>query len=143
MSGLVTKETNRSVGKYIDGIGNNSKIEDSKLLLSIIKEITGEKPKVWGNEKILDFLIGFGKYTYKRKSGKEEFEWFNIGFAPRKNKITIYLNFDINEEDQLLKDLGKCKWGKGCLYINKLKDINIEILKQLILKGMNKDGFLK
>jgi len=121
MSGLVTKETNRSVGKYIDGIGNNSKIEDSKLLLSIIKEITG----------------------YKRKSGKEEFEWFNIGFAPRKNKITIYLNFDINEEDQLLKDLGKCKWGKGCLYINKLKDINIEILKQLILKGMNKDGFLK
>jgi len=138
MPGLVTKETDRSVTNYLDQIGNESKKEDSRVLLSIMEEMTQKPPKIWGNEMVPDFLIGFGKYKYKRKSGKEEFEWFNMGFAPRKNKITIYMNFDISLEEQLLKDLGKCKWGKGCLYINKLKDVDLEILKQLILKGKDK-----
>ena len=134
MSGLVTKETNRSVKEFINNIGNNSKKEDSQKLLDLISEITQKEPKVWGNHQVPDFLIGFGKYQYTRKKGKEEFEWFNVGFAPRKTKLTIYLNFDISQETELLEKLGKCKWGRGCLYINKLEDVNIEALRELIEK---------
>ena len=135
MSGLATKETNRSVKAFIEGIDNASKQEDSQQLLKIIEEATGLMPKVWGNEKVPDFLIGYGKYKYKRKGSKEEFEWFNVGFAPRKTKLTVYLTFDINEQMDLLENLGKCKWGKGCLYINKLADVNVAVLKQLIQRS--------
>ncbi len=132
MAGLATIETNRSVSAYINNIESVSKQEDSKVLVSLIEEVTGHKAKVWGNEKVPDFLIGFGKYKYKRKAGNEEFEWFNVGFAPRKTKMTVYLTFDIGQEEALLKKLGKCKWGKGCLYINKLADVDLKYLKQLI-----------
>ncbi|WP_070138490.1 DUF1801 domain-containing protein [Crocinitomix algicola] len=135
MAGLATKETGRSVQNFIESLGNNSKQADSNVILKLMGEVTGYEPKVWGNEKVPDFLIGFGKYKYRRKGSKEEFEWFNVGFAPRKSKITVYLTIDINEEIELLGKLGKCKWGKGCLYINKLSDINLDILKQLIEKS--------
>ena len=131
MAGLATKETNKSVKDFINSVSPASKQEDAKVLTEMIEKISGYEPKIWGD----NFIIGFGKYKYKRKGGKEEFEWFKVGFAPRKTKITIYLTFDINEEIDLVKQLGKCKWGKGCLYINKLADINIDILKQLITKS--------
>ena len=133
--GLVTKETDRSVTDFIDKIDSESKQRDSKELLRLIQEVAGMEAKVWGNEKEPDFLIGFGKYRYKRKGGKEEFEWFNIGFAPRKTKLTIYLTFDLDKQQALLSKLGKCKWGKGCLYINKLADIDQGVMRQLIEKG--------
>ena len=131
MAGLVTKETNKSVSKFRKSIESESKREDSKDLLTIMEEASGFKPKVWGD----NFLIGFGKYTYQRKGKKEEYEWFHLGFAPRKTKLTIYLTFDISKEEKLLKKLGKAKWGKGCLYINKLSDIDIKVLKKLIEKS--------
>jgi hypothetical protein len=137
MAGLVTKETDRSVQDFILSIENKSKQADSLSIVKIMQEVTGKEPKIWGNEKVPDFLIGFGKYAYQRKGSKESFEWFNVGFAPRKTKLTIYLTFDISEEVGLLDKLGKCTWGKGCLYINKLADINLDILKQLIEKGKN------
>ncbi len=135
MSGLATKETNRSVDNFISQIDSSSKQEDAKIILDLITKVTGQTPKVWGNDKVPDFLIGFGKYTYKRKGSNEEFEWFNVGFAPRKTKLTIYLTFDVNEESKLLKQLGKCKWGKGCLYINKIANIDLATLEKLVLKS--------
>ena len=131
MAGLATQETNKSVDKFIESVGNASKQEDSKKILAIMQEVTGHKPKVWGD----NFIIGFGNYKYKRKSGKEEYEWFNVGFAPRKTKLTLYLTFDLTAEKELLDKLGKCKYGKGCLHINKLADVDIEVLKQLITKS--------
>ncbi|WP_431157683.1 DUF1801 domain-containing protein [Winogradskyella poriferorum] len=131
MAGLATKETNKSVEGFINAVDSKSKQDDSRVLLKLIEEVTGYKPKVWGD----NFIIGFGKYKYKRKQGKEEYEWFNVGFAPRKTKITIYLTFDINKEQELISKLGKCKWGKGCLYVNKLQDIDLNILRKLILKS--------
>ncbi|WP_422104589.1 DUF1801 domain-containing protein [Winogradskyella sp.] len=133
MAGLATQETDKSVSEYIDRIENDTKREDSKTLIKIMSEITGHEPKIWGDY----FIIGFGKYKYKRKNGKEEFEWFNVGFAPRKAKMTIYLTFDISTEKELTSRLGKCKWGKGCLYVNKLADIDLEVLRQLITKSEN------
>jgi hypothetical protein len=137
MSGLATKETTRSVDDFIDSIDSSTKREDSKVLTKLMSEVTGKPPKVWGNDKVPDFLICFGNYKYKRKGGKEEFEWFNVGFAPRKNKLTIYLTCDLSQLEGDLKQLGKCKWGKGCLYINKLDDIELSVLKQLIDKSKN------
>lgn len=131
MSGLATKQTNRSVSKFLDSIESESKKADSKLLCDIIERITGHPPKIWGD----NFIIGFGNYTYTRKGKKEKYEWFNVGFAPRKNKITVYLTFDISKQEKLLKELGKCKWGKGCLYINKLADVNMTVLEKLIEKS--------
>ena len=128
---LATQETDKSVSAYIESIEHEGKRNDSKTLIKLMSEITGHEPKIWGDY----FIIGFGKYKYKRKQGDEEFEWFNVGFAPRKSKITIYLTFDINQEQELTSKLGKCKWGKGCLYVNKLADIDLGILKKLIAKS--------
>ncbi len=133
MSGLATKQTNKSVNKFIESVGSDSKQEDAKTLVKLMQDITGHEPKVWGD----NFIIGFGKYTYTRKQGKEEFEWFNVGFAPRKTKLTVYLTTDLTQQETLLKKLGKCKFGKGCLYINKLADVDLEVLKQLIEKSKN------
>ena len=130
MAGLVTKETDKSVEAFIESIQSPSKREDSYKLIKIITELSGFEPKIWGD----NFIIGFGKYSYTRKNGKEEFEWFHLGFAPRKTKITIYLTCDLTKEEELLQRLGKCNWGKGCLYIKKLADIDLEVLKKLIQK---------
>lgn len=133
MAGLATKETNKSVDAFIDSIDNKSKQQDSKILLSMMQEITGHKAKIWGD----NFIVGFGKYTYRRKNQKEDLEWFNVGFAPRKSKMTIYLTMDLTQHEDLLGLLGKCSWGKGCLYINKLADVDMEILRELITKSKN------
>lgn len=139
MAGLVTKETDRSIENYLSGIGNSAKVADSRILIDLMQDLTGKEAKVWGNEKVPDFLIGFGKYNYRRKGGKETFTWFKIGFAPRKNKITVYLNHDITSEPELLRDLGKYKYGKGCLYLNKLADVNLYVLQELLKKGLAAD----
>ena len=96
-----------------------------------LTEVTGEEPKIWGD----NFIVGFGKYTYQRKGSKEDHEWFNIGFAPRKKNLTVYLTYDIGQEEELLARLGKCTWGKGCLYINKLADVDLDVLREILTKG--------
>lgn len=131
MAGLVTKETDKSVPDFIESIEHASKREDSKTLVALMQEVTGQEPKIWGD----NYIVGFGKYTYTRKGKKEEFEWFNVGFAPRKSKLTVYLTLDLTQQEEKLKALGKCKWGKGCLYINKLADVDLDILKELIAKS--------
>jgi hypothetical protein len=126
---LATVETKKSVSACINSIEDENKREDCKKLLEIIGDITGKKPKIWGD----NFMIGFGKYKYKQKGKNEELEWFNIGFAPRKTNITLYLTCYL-EKEPLVKELGKVKHGKGCLYIKKLEDVNISVLKKMIEK---------
>ncbi|MFY0630553.1 MAG: DUF1801 domain-containing protein [Flavobacteriaceae bacterium] len=128
--GLTTQETNKNVLNYIETIDSASKREDAKAILAMMQKITGCEAKIWGDY----FIIGFGKYTYQRKGGKEEFEWFHVGFAPRKTKITLYLTMDIAQEQEFLDQLGKYKHGKGCLYINKLADVDATVLHKLIEK---------
>ena len=137
MGNLATVETKKSVTKFINSLKDKTKREDSKQLVNIIKKITGKPPKIWGN----NFIIGFGKYTYTRKNSKDEFEWFHVGFAPRKTNITLYLTCDIAKEQALLKKLGKCTWGKGCLYIKSLEDVDIAVLKKLIAKYKDSSWF--
>ncbi len=126
---LVNTETDKSVEEFIEQVPNKRRKEDSKRLLQIIKEITGIEPKIWGIS-----IIGFGKYKYKRKNG-EEYEWFNVGFSPGKAHMTVYVMFDLEQEKELLTQLGPCKNGRGCLYIKKLEEVDISILKKIIKKS--------
>lgn len=128
MNTLKTQETNKEISALFNSLPENKLKKDSLNLLNILKRITGKKPKIWGD----NFIIGFGSYSYFRKNNKTEFKWFNVGFAPRKNKITIYLTCDLTQYEEFLNKMGKCKWGKGCLYINKLEDINLNMLEDLI-----------
>jgi len=100
-----------------------------------MKAITGEEPKMWGAS-----IIGFGDLHYKYASGREG-DTFKCGFSPRKTKISLYLmGCDINQANEILSRLGKHKTGKGCLYINKLDDVNREVLRELI-KVSYENGF--
>ena len=125
---LVNSETSNSVSDFIEGINHEKRKEDSKQLLEIMKDLTKKEPKIWGKS-----IIGFGKYSYQRKNG-DEFEWFNVGFSPGKQHLSVYCMFDLDKEP-LLKQLGTYKNGRGCLYIKKLEDVDMDVLKQLITKS--------
>ncbi len=126
MAELKTKQNNKSVDDFLSGIEKEQKRKDSFVILEIIKEIYKEEPKMWGNN-----IIGFGGHHYKYKTGREG-DWFKIGFSPRKQNIVIYFMDYLDEKDVIFQKIGKYKIGKACFYINKLADINIEVLKELI-----------
>jgi len=125
---LVNTETDKDVYAFIENVQHKQRKQDAKILLEVMKDITRVEPKIWGVS-----IIGFGKYTYQRKNG-EEYEWFTVGFSPGKAHLSIYLMFDLTVEP-LLKKIGPHKNGKGCLYIKKLSDIKMPILKKLIAKS--------
>lgn len=126
---LKTVPTTKSVRALISSLKNEQRKKDAKALLKMISRITGKKGVVWGD----NFIIGFGKYKYKRKGKKEELEWFNVGMAPRKDKITLYLTCYLDKEPMIAK-LGKCTHGKGCLHIKRLSDIDMDVLGALVEK---------
>ena len=127
---LKTKENSGDINKFLLSVDNEQKRNDSFVLLELMKKITKEEPKMWG-----DSIIGFGNYHYKYESGREG-DWFLCGFSPRKQNLSIYLmcNFDCLED--LLTDLGKYKKSVGCLYIKKLEDINIKVLEKMIKRAI-------
>jgi len=121
-----TTQNSASVEDFINSIEGENKRKDSFSLLEMMQKISQEEPKMWGKS-----LIGFGKLRYKSPASGREVDWFTIGFSPRKANISIYLmNLQIHEES--LKKLGKHKTGSGCLYINKLEDVNHTILEEII-----------
>lgn len=125
---LVNAQTNQSVKAFIDKVENDQRRADCKTLLKLMKDLTGETSKMWGKN-----MIGFGKYSYQRKNG-DEFEWFKTGFAPAKAHMSIYLMYDLDNEPKLRDQLGPHKKGKGCLYIKRLADIDLNTLKKIIAK---------
>lgn len=131
MAELKTKPNRRIVEKFLNGVIDKKKREDSFKILELMKNITGEDPVMWS-----DSLVRFGKYHYKYESGREG-EWFVAGFSPRKQNLTVYLMSGVNRQAELLKKLGRFKTGKSCLYINKLEDIDLKVLKQLIKKSVS------
>ena len=126
---LVNAETDKDVHAFIDSVKNKRRKEDSKVLLDIMTKMTGIEPKIWGVS-----IIGYGKYSYQRKNG-EEYEWFNVGFSPGSKHMSIYLMYDLEKETKLLEQLGPHSHGRGCLYIKKLDDVDLEVLKKLIAKS--------
>jgi hypothetical protein len=130
MSDLKTKKNAASVKDFLNAVEHERKREDSKRMLELMKDVTGEKPAMWG-----DSIVGFGEYQYRYASGREG-EWFLTGFSPRKQNLTLYIMSGFDEYEKLLAKLGKHKTGKSCLYINKLDDIDLDVLRDLVRKSV-------
>jgi hypothetical protein len=128
MAELKTKQTDANVNDFIEKFAESEqKRKDSYALLKLMNDTTGYEPKMWGPS-----IIGFGSYHYKSEKSIQEGDWPLIGFSPRKAAISLYVFTGAKEHEFLLKDLGKFKMGKACIYIKKLSDINQEVLKKLI-----------
>ncbi len=137
MAEIKTKQTEASVNEFVENFANSEqKKKDSYELIKIMRDISGFEPKMWGPS-----IIGFGKYHYKSDKSKQEGDWPIIGFSPRKAAISLYVFTGRKDHEYLLKDLGKFKMGKACIYINKLSDININSLTNLIKETINYMNF--
>jgi hypothetical protein len=124
---IKTKQNEASVEEFLKTIKDEQQRKDSMAIIKMMKKATKEEPKMWGSS-----MIGFGKLRYKSPASGREVDWFNIGFAPRKANISLHLTMSLNAHSPLLKKLGKHKTGAGCLYINKLEDVDIKVLEQMI-----------
>lgn len=124
------KINDNSVIEFIENVEHPGKREDAYKLLDLFVETTGHPAKMWGPS-----IIGFGSYHYKYASGHEG-DAPLVGFSPRKAKISLYVTTGDSERDALLKDLGKHTAGKACVYINKVADIDVEVLKALIRESV-------
>ena len=130
MAEIKTKVTKVRVLDFIREVPNEKKRKDALVLLALHKEVTGEKPQMWGTS-----MIGFGSYHYKSPRSTQEGDWPLAGFSPRKQNLTVYIMAGFSELEPLLKKLGTYKKSVGCLYINKLEDVDPKVLKQIIKKS--------
>ena len=124
---IKTKENESSVEDFINSVKDEEKRKDSFTLLKLMQKASKEKPKMWGSS-----MISFGNKIYKSPATGREVEWFKIGFSPRKVNFSLHLVLDIKKYAAELKKLGKHKTGVGCLYINKLDDVDLKVLEKLI-----------
>jgi hypothetical protein len=121
-----TTENDQSVADFLNRIPDAKKRQDSFAVLELMKKVTGLEPKMWG-----DAIIGFGSYHYKYASGREGDSPL-AGFSPRKQNLTFYITDDFDQYNTLLSKLGKFKTSKYCVYINKLEDVDTEVLSELV-----------
>jgi len=132
MAELKTKKTELSVDAFIKKIPEAEKRKDAFTIVELMEKATKAKGKMWGSS-----IIGFGDQHLKYESGRE-LDWFVMGFSPRKQNLTLYISGTVAKQQALLKKLGKHKTGKGCLYINKLEEVDMAVLKEIINKGLVK-----
>lgn len=122
-----TQPTTQSVQEFLNKVEPADKRTDSLVLLKMFQEITGEKAVMWGPS-----IVGFGKYHYKSERSRQEGDWLLTGFSPRKQNLTLYVMAGNKDNQVLLEKLGKHKTSVGCLYINKLADVDQMVLRTLI-----------
>jgi len=127
-----TVSNDNNVNDFLNNVKNEQKRNDTFDLINLMKEITGEEPKMWGAS-----IVGFGEYHYEYKSGREG-DMFLSGFSPRKQNIAIYIMAGVENYETVLKNIGKYKMGKSCFYINKLDDIDLVLLKEMISDSVKK-----
>lgn len=127
LADIKTKPTAASVEEFIEGVPEERKRNDSRVLLRMMEKAVGKKPKMWGGS-----IIGFGDKRYKSPTTDREVDWFIIGFSPRKAALTLYLGVNLQQHADALEKLGKHKTGAGCLYINKLDDVDQEVLEEIV-----------
>ncbi|MEX0896367.1 MAG: DUF1801 domain-containing protein [Patescibacteria group bacterium] len=130
MAELKTKPTSKDPLQFLNSIQPEQKKLDGLKLLEMFVEITGEKPVMWG-----DSILGFGSYHYKSERSSQEGDWLLVGFSPRKQNLSLYIMSGNEDSEDLLNKLGKHKKSVGCLYINKLADVDEAVLGQLIKKS--------
>lgn len=131
MGTIKTKVNDASVTDFIDAVDNETRRNDGFVLLELFTKVTGEPAKMWGTS-----IIGFGQYHYKSERSSQEGDWPLVGFSPRKQNLTLYvISPGFTDYSELLEKLGKHKKSVGCVYINKLSDVDMYILEQLIKKS--------
>lgn len=124
---IKTKATTASVDQFINALPDPKKREEAKVILELMKAASKQEPKLWGSS-----IIGFGEKRYKSPTTSREVDWFVIGFSPRKAALSLYMGTGLEKHASSLSKLGKYKTGKGCLYINKLEDVNLDVLRKMI-----------
>jgi hypothetical protein len=125
-----TKETDASVDAFLNAVEDEQRRKDCQAVAKLMQQVTKQKPKMWGSS-----IVGFGSYHYKYASGREG-DAPLTGFSPRKQDLTLYISGGFEEYDDLMKRLGKCKTGKVCVYLKKLSDVDMAVLKQLVEKSV-------
>jgi len=123
---MKTKVNDASVEAFIDGVANKTRREDAKTVLALMTRVTRKAPKMWGPS-----IVGFDQYHYRYDSGREG-DMCMIGFSPRAQALTLYLMRGFPEHDDLVKRLGKCSTSLACLYIHKLADVDVAVLRELV-----------
>ena len=134
MAELKTVKNDQPVDLFLQKVEDPQKLQDCYTILKMMQDITGEKPKMWG-----DSIVGFGEIRYKYASGRQG-DWMLTAFSPRKQNLTLYIMSGFDQHQDVLARLGKYKTGKGCLYINRLSDVDQNVLLELIQKSVD---FLK
>ena len=130
MSANKTVRNDGDVLQYLHSVENKRRREDSLAVLELMQEVTGEPAEMWGSS-----IVGFGSYHYKYASGREG-DFMLAGFAPRKQSLTLYIMGGFERHDELMSRLGKHKTGKSCLYINKLSDVDLDVLRELVAESV-------
>jgi hypothetical protein len=126
MAELKTQPTGESVHAFLNQVADEKKRQACYTILELMEDVTGAEPQMWGPS-----IVGFGSYHYKYASGREG-DWFLTGFSPRKRNITLYIMSGFEQYQPLLDRLGKFKTGKSCLYINKIEDVDMGTLRELV-----------
>lgn len=130
MSDLKTRPTALSVDAFIDAVDDEHKRTDCRTVAELMAEITGAEGVMWGSS-----IVGFGSYHYRYASGREG-DFFEAGFSPRKRALTVYVMAGFEEYDDLLARLGKHSTGKSCLYVKRLADIDLEVLREMLIRSV-------
>ena len=125
-----TQRNDGDVMAYLESVSNKRRREDSLVVLKIMEEVTGEPAELWGTS-----IVGFGTYHYKYESGREG-DFMITGFAPRKQALTLYIMGGFERHEELLAKLGKHRTGSSCLYINKLADVDLDVLREIVTESV-------
>ena len=121
-----TGPTDASVDAFLRGVEDPGRRADCRALLEVMREATGEEPRMWGPS-----IVGFGSYHYVYESGREG-DWFLSGFSPRKRDLTVYVMSGFKRYEALMERLGKHRTGKSCLYLKRLSDVDLDVLRELV-----------
>lgn len=126
MAQLKTKPHDADVAAFINAVEDEGRRNDCLALVELMRDVVGEEPRMWGSS-----IVGFGSYHYEYASGHEG-DAALVGFSPRKRNLTLYLSCDLDSFEDYLSRLGKHKRGKGCLYLNRLKDVDTSVLREFV-----------
>ena len=125
-----TQENDASVEAFLNGIAHDGRREDCKTVNDIMRRLTGWEPKMWG-----DSMVGFGRYHYKYASGREG-DWPITGLSPGKRNLSLYIMPGFDNYGEMLSRLGKHRTGKSCLYVNRLRDVDLNVLEEIIRQSV-------
>ena len=131
MSDMKTVENDGNVGAYLESVDNPRRRDDAKRVARMMQEVTGEKPRMWG-----DSIVGYGKYKYRRADGSEHM-WPVTGLAPRKAALTVYIMPGFKAYGDLMQRLGKHRHSVSCLYITRLENVDFEVLTELVRRSVS------